>query len=171
MASAIFTGSVDQPGRLRRTDDQRQRSLAEAFTNFTVTSRKRATQLVITSPPPAAVTVGAPFSLTVTAEDSLGNITPGFFGTVSLALANNPGKLLGGTLTATFSKGVATFTGLSLSAIGSGYTLNATASGLTIGTTPAFTVTATGIATQADRHRAANRLCPCRKPFTARRQG
>ena len=52
--------------------------------------------------------------------------------TVKLALANNPtGAKLGGTLSVKASKGVATFSGLTLNKVGSGYTLQLTSSGLT----------------------------------------
>ena len=71
------------------------------------------THLVVTQQPPASVTAGTPFGLTVEAEDSSGNLDSSFNGTVTVALANNPGgATLGGTLTVTASGGVATFSGL-----------------------------------------------------------
>jgi streptogramin lyase len=71
-------------------------------------------QLVVTQEPPASVTAGAPFGLTVEAEDSSGNLIDSFNGTVTVAMGYNPGQPLGGTLTATASNGVATFSGLTL---------------------------------------------------------
>ena len=66
----------------------------------------------MTQQPPASVTAGSAFGLTVEAEDSSGNLVSSFNGTVTVALANNPGgATLGGTLTATASNGVATFSG------------------------------------------------------------
>ena len=72
-------------------------------------------QLVVTAAAPPSVTAGSSFGLTVEAEDSLGNLITSFNGTVTVALANNPGgATLGGTLTATASNGIAMFSGLTL---------------------------------------------------------
>ena len=61
---------------------------------------------------------------------------------MTVALANNPGgATLGGTLTATASGGVATFSGLTLTTAASGYTLVVSGSGLGEGVTSAITVT------------------------------
>ena len=76
-------------------------------------------------------TAGSGFGLTVEAEDSSGNLVTSFNGTVTVALASNPGgATLGGTLTVTASAGVATFSGLTLTKAASGYTLAVTSSGL-----------------------------------------
>ena len=74
---------------------------------------------------------------------TLGNVDPTFNGSVTLALANNPGgATLGGTLTVTAVNGVAIFTGLTINNLGSGYTLEATsATGLTAGDSVPFDVT------------------------------
>jgi streptogramin lyase len=99
--------------------------------------------LVITGQPPASVTAGSGFGLTATVDDSSGNPVTSFNGTVTVALANNPGgSTLGGPLTVTASNGVATFSGLSLNKTGSGYTLIASASGMGSGLTSGITVTA-----------------------------
>jgi streptogramin lyase len=99
-------------------------------------------QLVVTTQPPASVTAGSPFGLTVTAEDSSGNPITSFNGTVTVALGNNPGgATLGGTLTATASNGMATFSGLTLNKAASGYTFAVSASGLGEGVTNVITVT------------------------------
>ena len=99
-------------------------------------------QLVVTQQPPASVTAGTPFGLTVEAEDSSGNLLSSFDGTVSVAIATNPGGAsLGGTLTATASQGVATFSGLTLTTAASGYTLQVSASGLGAGVSSPMTVT------------------------------
>jgi virginiamycin B lyase len=105
-------------------------------------------QLVVTQQPPSSVTAGSGFGLTVTAEDSSGNPITSFNGTVTVALANNPGgATLGGTLTATASNGVATFSGITLTKAASGYTLVVTSSGIGEGVTSAMTVTP-AVATQ-----------------------
>jgi sugar lactone lactonase YvrE len=98
--------------------------------------------LVITQQPPASVNAGSGFGLTVQAQDSSGNLITSFNGTVTVALAMNPGgATLGGTLTVTASGGAATFSGLTLDKAGSGYTLVATTSGLGQGVTSAMSVT------------------------------
>jgi hypothetical protein len=98
-----------------------------------------ASQLIVTTQPPAMVAPGAAFGLTVTAEDASGNVVTTFTGGVSVALASNPGgATLGGALTATPVNGVATFTGLTLDKPGVGYKLQATSSGLSTAITAAF---------------------------------
>jgi streptogramin lyase len=98
--------------------------------------------LVVTAQPPASVTAGNSFGLTLQAEDSSGNLITSFNGTVTVGLASNPGgATLGGTLTVNASGGVATLSGLTLTKAASGYTLAATASGLGQGVTSAMTVT------------------------------
>ena len=99
-------------------------------------------QLVVTTQPPASLTAGSPFGLTVTAENSSGNPITSFDGTVTVALASNPGgATLGGTLTVTASNGVATFSGLTLNKAAIGYTLQVSASAVDSVTTSAITVT------------------------------
>jgi hypothetical protein len=122
--------------------------LAAATTGSFLVTAGSATRLVVTRQPPASVTAGAGFALTIQAEDALGNLDPTFGGSVTLAIANNPaGGTLAGTLTVTAGGGVAAFSGLTLDRAGTGYTLQATAGGLSAGTTEAFNVTA-GTATQ-----------------------
>src|SRR5262249_43323627 len=107
------------------------------------------TQLVVTTQPPRRATVGAGLGLVITAEDPFGNVDTSFAGNVAVALKDNPGSAsLGGTTSVTASEGSATFSGLTISAAGSGYTLPATTPGLTPITTSAITVTAPGVATQ-----------------------
>ncbi len=107
---------------------------------FNVTAAA-ATQLVVTTQPPSAVTTGMAFGLTVTADDSSGNVDPTFNGSVTVALLDNPGgATLGGSLSVAAQSGVATFSGLSLDDAGAGYTLQVSSPGLTTATTGAFTV-------------------------------
>jgi streptogramin lyase len=102
-----------------------------------------ADHFVVTQPPPSSLTAGSPFGLTVQAEDSSGSLDSSFNGTVTVALANNPGvTTLGGTLSVTASGGVATFSGLSLTRAAVGYTLLVSASGVDSVTTSGITVTA-----------------------------
>jgi uncharacterized delta-60 repeat protein len=99
-------------------------------------------QFVVTAQPPSSVTAGAPFGLTVEATDASGNLMPSYNGTVTVALAANPGgAALGGTLTATASNGFASFSGLWLNKAAGGYTLSASGVGLAPATTTAIAVT------------------------------
>jgi streptogramin lyase len=99
-------------------------------------------ELVVTQQPPASVTAGSGFGLTVTAENSSGNPITTFNGTVTVAIATNPGgATLGGTLTATASNGVAAFSGLTLNKAAAGYTLEVSAAGLGSGVTGFIAVT------------------------------
>ena len=83
---------------------------------------------MVTTQPPAGVAAGSGFGLVVAAEDPFGNVDSHFDGSVTVALANNPGgATLGGTLTATAQNGVATFSGLTLDQPGIGYTLRSPA--------------------------------------------
>jgi hypothetical protein len=100
-----------------------------------------ATQLAITSQPPASVRAGSPFGLTVSVENAVGSVVSSFNGLVTLALASNPGAAnLSGTLSVPAVNGIATFTGLSLNLAGS-YSITASSSSLTVATTDALTVT------------------------------
>ena len=66
-------------------------TLAAATSNAISVTPGAATQLLITSEPPATVTAGAGFGFTVTAEDANGNVATGFSGSETVALAGNPG--------------------------------------------------------------------------------
>src|SRR5439155_1269161 len=106
------------------------------------------TQLVFTQPP-TTTTASAPIAppVQVTAQDALGNTVTSFSGSVTVALAANPGgDTLSGTKTIAAVNGVATFSDLSIDRAASGYTLRATTSGLTVTSAP-FTIVA-GTATQ-----------------------
>jgi len=100
------------------------------------------TQFMVTQQPPASITAGNLFGLTVEDVDSSGNLITSFDGTVTVALASNPGgATLGGTLSLQASGGVATFSGLTLNKAASGYTLMVSSSGIGEGVTSAMTVT------------------------------
>jgi hypothetical protein len=102
-------------------------------------------QLVVTTQPPDSVAVGGGFGLMVKAEDASGNLATSFTGSVTLALADNPGgSTLGGMFRVSAVNGVATFSGLTLDQPGTGYTLTATGGGLAPATTSPFDVTGGG---------------------------
>ena len=84
-------------------------------------------QLVVTTPPPGSVAVGATFNMTVSIENSQGEVDTAFDGDVTVNLASNTGgAALGGTLTVTAANGVATFTGLTVNKTGNSYEFEAT---------------------------------------------
>src|SRR5213079_3150969 len=80
-------------------------------------------------------------ALKVRALDVLGNLVPGFTGSVTVALGTNPGgAILSGTTPVAAVSGVATFFDLSLNKTGTGYTLTASASGFAAVTSTAFDI-------------------------------
>jgi hypothetical protein len=86
--------------------------------------------LGISSGPPAVVTAGQPFDVTVEVEDFDGRLDANFAGWVTISLAGDPGgDVLGGTLTASVSAGYATFTGLTLTHAADGYAIRAVSGG------------------------------------------
>jgi Bacterial Ig-like domain (group 1) len=110
-----------------------------------------ASQLAFTAQPvsnTAGNVIGNP--ITVAAEDQYGNTVTSFTGTVTIAIATNPGGgVLGGTTSAAAVAGVATFTSLTINHQSTGYTLTATTSGLTPATSAAFDVLPGGAANLA----------------------
>jgi hypothetical protein len=98
--------------------------------------------LGISSGPPAVVTAGQPFDVTVEVENSDGSLDANFVGSVTITLGDDPGgAALGGTLTAPVYGGYATFTGLTLTRAGDGYTIRAVSgAGPAEATTAPFTV-------------------------------
>lgn len=106
-------------------------SLGDAFTTAMIVSPSTASQVVFTQQPPTSVIAGTSIALQAAIEDQYGNIETGAGNAVTLALANNPGgATLGGTLTATASNGVATFSGLTLTKAATGYTFQVASGGL-----------------------------------------
>ena len=98
-------------------------------------------QLVVTAQPPASVSAGTQFGLTVDVDDRSGNLETSYNGTVAVALVNAGGASLAGTLTVAASQGVASFSDLSLTKSASGYTILVSGNTLGAATTSAFTVT------------------------------
>lgn len=80
-------------------------------------------------------------SITVRAEDAVGNLDTNFTGPVTLAIASGPADaVLSGTTTRSASGGIATFDNLSIQRAGS-FTLRATSGALTEDTSVAFQIT------------------------------
>src|SRR5439155_1053851 len=102
-----------------------------------------ATQLALTVQPTNTVAGGAITpAVQVTALDPAGNLVPGFTGSITVALGNNPGgSTLGGTTTVAAVNGVASFGDLTADKTGASFWLTATATGLAKATSSAFTIT------------------------------
>src|SRR5216117_2771056 len=100
---------------------------AESATDFRVAVS--ATQLTFTVQPTAAVAgVAISPAVRVVAQDALGNSLTSFNGSVTVALASNPGgDTLSGTKTVAAQNGVVSFGDLSVAHAGAGYTLQASA--------------------------------------------
>ncbi|MDR3637598.1 MAG: hypothetical protein P4L84_27580 [Isosphaeraceae bacterium] len=140
---ADFTGlTLNAPGNDYTLTAAAVGLTSAGTSGFNVTAAP-ATQLVVTTEPPASVVAGASFGLVVEAEDGSGDLDTSYNGPVTVALATNPGgATLASTLTVNASAGVASFTGLSLDKAGAGYTLGVTSGSLAFATTNAVTVTA-----------------------------
>jgi hypothetical protein len=102
----------------------------------------QASQLILMSQPPTAITAGAAFGVRVEAEDAYGNLATGFNGLLTAALMPNVSNaMLAGSVTVIASQGVAAFAGLSVDRAGSGDTIQVTGNGLAGVTSGAFDVT------------------------------
>ncbi len=100
------------------------------------------------SEPPRTVAAGGDFSVTVDVEDANGAIATAFSGSVTIALANNPGGgTLGGTLTVLATNGVAVFLDLTINIVSVDYTFVVTSGTLAPATSTGLQVTP-GAATQ-----------------------
>ena len=87
-------------------------------------------------------------AIQVTVQDANNNTVTGSAASVTLAIGTNPaGGALAGTNPVAATAGVATFSNLSINAVGNGYTLTASAAGLTGATSSSFNITA-GAATR-----------------------
>ncbi len=98
-----------------------------------------ATHLVI-SQPPAGVSAGAPFALTLEAEDNFGNVDTSYDGPMAVALASGSSGSLTGTASMMASAGVATFANLVDNTSGP-ISLNATSGTLPDASTGTVTIT------------------------------
>jgi hypothetical protein len=101
-----------------------------------------ATRLVFSGQPSAA-TAGVMITpgIQVTAQDDGGTVVTSFSGTITIALAANPGgATLSGTLTRGAIGGVATFSDLRVNRSGSGYTFRASSGSLTAATSGGFVI-------------------------------
>ena len=101
-----------------------------------------ASKVVVTAEPPSSVIAGNSFGVEVDAEDGYGYTDSSYDGTLTISLASGPGgAILGGTLTARATDGVAVFDGLTLNQIGAGYSFKISSANLGSVTTKTFDVT------------------------------
>src|SRR5437762_10107368 len=95
----------------------------------------------IVQPSNAVVGVANTPAVQVAVQDAQGNTVTTATTSITLAIGTNPASgTLAGTKTVGAVNGVATFSTLSLNAVGTGYTLTASATGLTGATSGAFNV-------------------------------
>ena len=112
------------------------------------TGNDTATQVVVTTQPPASVTAGSSFALTIAVENVSNSVVTNYTGSVTVTLGNNSGgSTLAGSYILLTNNGVATFSGLTLNKSGSGYTLVVTSGTHTAATSSPLSVTP-GVATQ-----------------------
>ncbi|HEV3343661.1 MAG TPA: hypothetical protein VG125_25035, partial [Pirellulales bacterium] len=138
---AVFSGLTFNKVAVGYTLDCSSGSLTAASTGVIRVVPGAATQLILKAQPPATLTAGTNFGLTVTAEDVDGNLATGFSGSVTIALANNPGSsTLGGTSAVSATSGVAVFPNLTVNKVGTGYTLLVESPTLTAATSSGFQV-------------------------------
>jgi hypothetical protein len=132
---AVFTGlSMTQAGK--QTLTATSGTLTSATSNSITISPAAANKLVFTLQPSSAVAGSSLGTVAVTVEDTYGNVVTSNSSTVTLT-----GTTLTGTTSVAAVNGVATFTNLSMTQIGSA-TLSATDGSLTPATSATFTITA-----------------------------
>jgi hypothetical protein len=118
-------------------------NLSSATTAPLAVTAGPATQLVVTNQPPGQMTAGNGFGVVVLAQDPYGNPSLDYQGSVTVSQspgANSAG--LGGTLTVMADAGVAEFSNLMLTQVGTGETLQVAGSGLATATTNPISVAA-----------------------------
>ena len=138
---ATFSGLTLDQAAAGYLLDASSGGLTRASSGPIAVSAAPASQLVVSAQPPGSVNAASGFGLVALAEDPFGNVDTQFGGTATLALASNPGNAsLGGTISVPASRGVANFSGVTISQGGSGYTLVVTGSGLNGAVTSAIAV-------------------------------
>ncbi len=119
--------------------------LTSAPSSVTITSTTGASSKLVFTAEPSNVAAGnsiAP-AVTVSVEDSSGNVVTTANNTITLAIGTNPSTgTLAGTIAVGAVNGVATFSNLSINKVGTGYTLTASATGLLTAASTPFNVTA-----------------------------
>jgi hypothetical protein len=143
---AVFSPlSVDRDGSGYTINASTPGLASTVSTTVNVTSSGVATQLAISTPPPASVTAETGFGFTVKVLDAGMAPVSNYTGNVMVSIASGPnGAILGGTLSAPVKNGIATFSGLTLTQAGT-YTFLATTPGLTSAQTGAVTIASAAV--------------------------
>jgi hypothetical protein len=142
---ATFSGLTLNKAASGYTLEVSASGLGSGVTSSITVTPAAASQLVITTEPPATVKLSGAFGLQASIEDAYGNTVTTASNTVSVAFAKNPtGATLGGTLSVSASQGVATFSNLNINTVGNGYTLQVSSTGLSSATSTAINVTKKG---------------------------
>ncbi len=103
-------------------------------------------QLVFEQQPTSAVAGASLSTVSVHVQDAFGNLVTSSSASVTLALSTgSPDATLSGATTVSAIGGIATFTGLSIDAVGEGYRLTATAGGLVSTISDAFNTLPDGV--------------------------
>jgi hypothetical protein len=111
--------------------------------SFAINAGPAALVAFLVDPSSASAGVAIAPAVQVDVEDALHNRITTFVGNVTVSIFANPGGgTLSGTATAAVSGGIATFSDLSIDAVGAGYRLQATSGGLTADISTAFTISA-----------------------------
>lgn len=137
---AAFSGlSIDQAGTGYALEASDGGLTAAASTAMTV-APAAASRLVVTVQPPATLTAGSAFGLTVAVEDPYGNVVTGDSGNLTVSPAGGTQSSLAGSTTVKLQHGVGTFSGLSIDRAGAEDSLQVQAGGMSAVTTSAFRV-------------------------------
>jgi hypothetical protein len=97
--------------------------------------------LRVIAQPPATVTAGSAFEMSLMVEDADGSLATSYEGSVTVALANNPERAAAaGTITVLAKAGIATFADLTLDRAGSGFAFVLNAGGTAFAMTTSVTV-------------------------------
>ena len=125
-------------------------SVASTVTSLFTVDAGAATNLALTAVPPAQITAGSPFNVSVQARDNFGDVDPTYNGDVTLTVESGSGGTpINFTQTAHFVAGLASFTSLALTKAATGLTIQISSGNLPTVTTNTFSVVA-GAATQLD---------------------
>jgi hypothetical protein len=137
------TLSIDKKGNGYRLSATAAGLSGATSNTFTINVGPAALVAFLVDPSSASAGVAIAPAVQVDVEDALHNRVTTFVGNVTVSIFANPGGgTLSGTATAAVSSGIATFSDLSIDAVGAGYRLQATSGGLTADISTAFTISA-----------------------------